>query len=86
MLWHPGGSTPPLPTTLKKVPIQELYIDFETDLPAGTVLTYPSGKIDAAYFYRDLDTNVELTDEDMPPLESCPALTVSANLRAARTS
>ncbi len=46
------------------VPVQELYIDLETDLPAGTILKYASGEIDAAYFYRDVRTNVRLTDTD----------------------
>lgn len=46
------------------VPIQELYIDAETDLPTGTLLKYPAGDIDAAYFYRDIRTHVRLTDTD----------------------
>lgn len=50
--------------TRNKVPIQDLYIDVETDLPAATVLKYPSGRLDAAYLYEDLDRNVTLTDED----------------------
>jgi len=49
---------------LRATPFQELYIDVATDLPAGTVLKLPSGKIDAAYFYADIDANVELTDGD----------------------
>lgn len=47
-----------------KVPIQELYIDLATDLPAGTVLKLPSGDIHAAFFYADLNMDVSLTDED----------------------
>ena len=50
--------------TLHRVPIQELYIDPATDLPVGTILKYPSGRIDSAYFYDDLNTDVTLTDED----------------------
>lgn len=46
------------------VPIQDLYIDLATDLPAGTALKLPSGKLDAAYFYEDIDTSVNLTDQD----------------------
>lgn len=45
-------------------PVQELYVNVATDLPAGTVLKLPSGDIDAAYFYADIDTDVELADED----------------------
>lgn len=44
--------------------IQELYIDVETDIPAGTVLRYRDGRLFAAYFYDDLDTDVSLTDDD----------------------
>lgn len=47
-----------------KVPIQDLYINVATDLPAGTVLKHESGKIDAAYYYDTLDTDVDLTDAD----------------------
>lgn len=52
------------PQTQHKVPIQELYIDIATDLPAGTILKFPSGKIDAAYFYADVNPEVALTDDD----------------------
>jgi hypothetical protein len=45
--------------------IQELYFDIATNLPVGTVIRYTEGgKIDAAYFYDDLNTNVSLTDAD----------------------
>ncbi|MFH1746546.1 MAG: DUF1571 domain-containing protein [Planctomycetota bacterium] len=47
-----------------KVPIQELYINIDNDLPAGTVLKFASGQIDAAYYYKNLDASVELTDDD----------------------
>lgn len=52
------------PPTQHRVPIQELYIDVLTDLPAGTVLKFPAGTIDAAYFYMDIDPAVTLTDDD----------------------
>lgn len=52
------------PPTMHRVPLQELYIDVATDLPAGTVLKLPGGEIDAAYFYRDVNTDVALTDDD----------------------
>ncbi len=52
------------PASRYPVPIQELYINVKTDLPAGTVLKLPNGDIDAAYFYLDLDPDVTLTDED----------------------
>lgn len=52
------------PATRYRVPVQELYIDVATDLPAGTVLKLASGTIDAAYFYRDIDPAVRLADED----------------------
>jgi hypothetical protein len=47
-----------------RVPIQELYVDVATDLPAGTVLKFGSGRIDAAYYYEKLNTSVRLTDDD----------------------
>lgn len=50
--------------TRYRVPVQELYIDVMTDLPAGTLLKLASGELDAAYFYADLKTDVQLTDEE----------------------
>ncbi len=52
------------PPTRHRAPIQELYIDVATDLPAATILKRPTGRIHAAYFYADLDTSVQLTDDD----------------------
>ncbi|MBU0608357.1 MAG: DUF1571 domain-containing protein [Armatimonadetes bacterium] len=52
------------PAARYRVPIQEIYIDIVTDLPAGTILRLASGEIDASYFYADLDANVRLTDAD----------------------
>lgn len=52
------------PATRYKVPVQELYVDVATDLPAGTLLKRASGQLDAGYFYTDIDTNVRLTDAD----------------------
>ncbi len=46
------------------VPIQDLYIDTKTDLPSGTVLKHQDGRIDSAYFYKDVDAQVRLTDAD----------------------
>ncbi len=53
-----------VPTKQSRTPVQELYIDADTNLPAGTVLRRASGDVNAAYFYEDLDTNVTLTDND----------------------
>lgn len=44
--------------------IQELYVDVETDIPAGTILRYRDGRLFAAYFYDDMDADVSLTDDD----------------------
>lgn len=52
------------PETYYRVPVQELYVDVVTDLPAGTVLKTRSGEIDAAYFYADVNPDVKLTDDD----------------------
>ncbi len=52
------------PVTHQRVPVQDLYIDVNTDLPAGTILRLPDDRIDAAYFYTDVNTDVNLTDDD----------------------
>jgi hypothetical protein len=52
------------PKTYHRVPVQDLFIDVASDLPAGTILKFPSGKIDAAYYYNDLQTDVRLQDTD----------------------
>jgi hypothetical protein len=46
------------------VPIQELFINIRTDLPAGTELRFESGRLDSAYYYDEIDTDVNLSDED----------------------
>lgn len=66
------------------VPIQDLYVAVATDLPAGTVLRYADGRLDAAYYYQELNTNVNLTDEDFL-LESERASTTSRKQQAVRT-
>jgi hypothetical protein len=45
------------------VPLQDLYIDIRTNLPAGTELRKDDETLDAAYYYYDIDTDVDLTDE-----------------------
>jgi hypothetical protein len=47
-----------------RAPIQEIYFDLETDLPAGTILKFPSGKIDAVYLYENINHAVALSDDD----------------------
>jgi hypothetical protein len=47
-----------------KLPVQELYVDVTTDLPAGTVLKRASGEIDASYFYSAVDRHVGFDDND----------------------
>jgi hypothetical protein len=46
------------------VPVQDLYIDTKTDIPSGTILKHHDGRIDSAYFYKNLETDVHLTDRD----------------------
>lgn len=53
-----------LPPARSQTPTQDLYIDVATDLPAGAVVRLRSGRIDAAYFYADIDAEIELTDDD----------------------
>ncbi len=45
-------------------PKQDLFIDASSRLPAGTYLWLPNDQLDAMYLYADVDTFVELTDED----------------------
>jgi hypothetical protein len=52
------------PPSQYRSPVQELFIDVETDLPACTrVLSY-SGRLKSAYVWDDVDRNVVLNDED----------------------
>lgn len=43
---------------------QDLFIDAETLLPAGTDLWLPNEQLDARYRYARIDTDVQLTDTD----------------------
>lgn len=52
------------PPSYSRTPVQELFIDAATDLPAGTLLRLASGALHALYLYEDLDPDVSLTDED----------------------
>jgi len=52
------------PPARYRAPTQELYVDVASDLPAGTILKLADGRVDAAYFYADINTNVALTDAD----------------------
>lgn len=42
----------------------DLYVDPDRDLPVAVVIRFPSGKLDSAYFYEQLNPNVTLTDAD----------------------
>jgi len=53
-----------VPPSQTDVPVQELYIHVTDNLPSGTILKTESGRIEAAYYYEKLDTNVDLTDAD----------------------
>jgi hypothetical protein len=45
-------------------PIQELFVDVETDLPVCTRVLYRSGTLEAAYVWADVDPTARLTDDD----------------------
>ena len=45
-------------------PIQDLYVDVQTNLPAGTELRRSNDEINAAYFYEELNPQAKLTDAD----------------------
>lgn len=51
-------------TARPATPVQELYIDAETDLPVCILIKRPDGSLDAAYIYEELDGSVKLTDAD----------------------
>jgi hypothetical protein len=43
---------------------QDVYVDAETGLPAGTDLWLADGQLDSRYRYADVRTDVQLTDAD----------------------
>jgi hypothetical protein len=45
-------------------PTQELFFDVLTDLPLATIMRFPDGSIDTAYYYDRLDASVRLSDDD----------------------
>jgi hypothetical protein len=51
-------------TSLFRAPIQELFVDAETDLPTCTRVLYRSGELEAAYVWAEVDPDVELSDDD----------------------
>ncbi len=53
-----------VPRRFSDPPAMELYIDPVRELPCGAVLRSAAGTLQAAYFYRDLRTDVSLTDAD----------------------
>jgi hypothetical protein len=50
--------------SLYRAPIQELFVDVETDLPTCTRVLHSSGELEAAYVWADVDPSVSLTDDD----------------------
>jgi hypothetical protein len=49
---------------LYQAPIQELFVDVETDLPACTRVLHRAGALEAAYVWADVNPNATLTDDD----------------------
>jgi hypothetical protein len=52
------------PSPRHPAPIQELFIEPQTDLPLHTEMRFADGSIDTAYSYMELQPNVPLTDAD----------------------
>ena len=50
--------------SLYRAPIQELFVDVETDLPVCTRVLYRSGTLEAAYVWADVNPDATLTDDD----------------------
>jgi hypothetical protein len=65
------------PPTYSRTPVQELFIDVATDLPAGTLLKLASGALDSAYLYEDVNPDASLTDNDF--LLECERASAPAN-------
>ena len=51
-------------TARPETPVQELYLDPETDFPVCVLIKRPDGSLDAAYVYESIDRNVKLSDAD----------------------
>lgn len=62
-----------VPAAASDPPVMELYIDPARELPCGAVLRSASGTLEAAYFYRDLCTDVALSDADFTIHDTPPA-------------
>lgn len=45
-------------------PRQDLWIDTETDLPTGTALTLPDGRLDALYLFADITPDESIGEQD----------------------
>lgn len=53
-----------VPPAVSRPPVMELYIDPQQRLPVCAVLRSESGQLEAAYVYRDIRTDLHLTDDD----------------------
>ena len=53
-----------VPRQISDPPTMALYIDPRRELPCGAVLRSSDGTLVGAYFYRDLRTDIALTDDD----------------------
>ncbi len=53
-----------VPPEVSRPPVIELYIDPRRELPVCAVLRSTSGRLEAAYIYRDIDTDVHVRDDD----------------------
>jgi hypothetical protein len=52
------------PPDTNPAPVQELFIDAQTNIPLHTEMRFADGAIDTAYTYENLDPTVTLTDSD----------------------
>jgi len=66
------------PPSQYAAPIQELFFDAATDLPACTLIRKTDETLDAAYYYRDLDPTVVLSDDDFVMEAERPARATAA--------
>ena len=52
------------PPSRHRSPIQELFVDLETDLPICTRVLNTSGSLEGAYLWEDVDPTVSFTEDD----------------------
>ncbi|MCA9243077.1 MAG: DUF1571 domain-containing protein [Phycisphaerales bacterium] len=66
------------PDESRRAPIQDLLIDLDTLLPLATWVRFPDERLDAYYYYEDLNPDAVLRDDDFLLIAERPEQTTSA--------